>query len=244
MYLSRLFLNPASSEMRRDLADCQEMHRTIMSAFPLASVPQVNAREHFGILHRLEVDQRRGKVTLYIQSREKPDWSCLPPDYLMDMPGEENPALKSIIQQYSSLQPGTILYFRLRANPTRKIDTKTGPDGQRRHGKRVELRQEEDQINWLRRKGEQGGFELLHVQVNPVVPDVRAIPEKNMGGIFGQRRSGRTVQRQRLTFASVLFEGHLRIIDPIMFLTKSLCKGLGPGKAYGMGLLSIAPPVR
>jgi len=244
MYLSRLFLNPASSRVRRDLADCQEMHRTIMSAFPSLPIPAASARENFSVLHRLEADRRRRKVVLYVQSREKPDWSCLPPDYLIDIPAEENPALKSIIQQYSSLQPGTILYFRLRANPTRKIDTKTGSDGRRRHGKRVELRRQEDQIKWLRRKGEQGGFELLHVQVNPMVPDVRTTPEKTQGKFSGQRRSGHSLKDQTLTFFSVLFEGHLQIIDPAKFLSESLGKGVGPGKAYGMGLLSIAPPMR
>ncbi len=34
MYLSRLILNPRSRAVRRDLADCHSMHRTVMSGFP------------------------------------------------------------------------------------------------------------------------------------------------------------------------------------------------------------------
>ncbi|MBX5446264.1 type I-E CRISPR-associated protein Cas6/Cse3/CasE, partial [Sphaerobacter sp.] len=33
MYLSRLILNPRSRDVRRDLADCQQLHRSVMSGF-------------------------------------------------------------------------------------------------------------------------------------------------------------------------------------------------------------------
>lgn len=240
MYLSRLILNPRSRSVLRDLADCQELHRTVMSAFPQIQGLEGAPREKCGVLHRLEMDRHRSRITLYVQSREEPDWSQVPPGYLLDQERLENPAYKSVMDQYRALKEGAVLFFRLRANPTRKIDTKSGPDGRRRHGRRVELRNEADQIAWLRRKGERGGFELVSVRVNPAVPDVRALPESSLGMVRGIRpKSGQ--DRQSLTLASVLFEGHLKITDSEIFFTDSLAKGLGPGKAYGLGLLSLSP---
>jgi len=62
---------------------------------------------------------------------------------------------------------------------------------------------------------------------------VRVVPER----VVGRGNNG----GQRLTFGALLFEGHLRVIDGEKFLGLSLAKGIGPGKAYGFGLLSLAP---
>lgn len=59
---------------------------------------------------------------------------------MLDAGGQhQNPACRCLDVPYQSLGTGAALVFRLRANPTRKIDTKTGPDGQRNNGQRVEL---------------------------------------------------------------------------------------------------------
>ena len=140
MYLSRLVINPRNPDARRDLDDLYGMHRRVMSAFP-----QVNslsdARTQLAILHRLDVDQRNGGTLLLVQSGFKPDWNSLPPGYLA-LPGTpgDNPAAKSITQTLTTLRQGQILQFRLRANPTKKIDSKSGSDGRRRNGRRVDHR--------------------------------------------------------------------------------------------------------
>lgn len=226
MYLSRLLLNPKSRAVCRDLADCQALHRTLMSAFPQVEAPG-GARERYGVLHRLDLDRRRGRLTLLVQSRIPPDWSHLPGDYLLEDAEAENPAVKPVAHIYQSIPAGAVFSFRLRANPTRKIDTKTGPDGRRRHGRRVELLLEEQQLAWLARKAQGGGFDLLAVRVSGTA--------KEKG-----RKSGPA--GLSVTVAGVLFEGLLRVIDPDTFVNQTLAQGLGPGKAYGMGLLSLAPP--
>jgi CRISPR system Cascade subunit CasE len=132
-----------------------------------------------------------------------------------------------VAQVYGAIRPQTVLSFRLRANPSRKIDTKTGPDGQRRHGRRVELVQEDQQLSWLQRKGADGGFEVLSLRI---------------GGVTKEKGRRRATPAPSITLAGVLFEGRLRVTDPQKFLDHSLAKGLGPGKAYGLGLLSLAPP--
>lgn len=229
MYLSRLTLNPRNRRVRRDLSDCGEMHRTVMSAFP--AIGQ-SARSRFGVLYRVD-GSTNGQVLLCVQSKERPDWSHLEPDCLL-----EEPAVKPVDHVYAALRAPMVARFRLRANPTRKIDTKTGADGQRRHGRRVELRTEAECLAWLHRKASSGGFAILSVEVNPQVLDVTSRSEHKT--IAGKRHS-RAPAPQPLTFASVLFEGHLRITDAEQFRV-TLEKGIGPGKAYGFGLLSLAPP--
>jgi CRISPR system Cascade subunit CasE len=146
------------------------------------------------------------------------------------------------------------LCFRLRANPTRRISSQCAREkNQQAIGKRVEIRNEEEQIKWLQRKGEVirdqngvltgGGFRLLSVKVNAEVANVRATPEDKF---FGWRvdkpdtKSESPGKKHRLTFGSVLFEGVLEITDAER-LQKTLEAGIGSGKAYGFGLLSIAP---
>lgn len=242
MFLSRLVVDPTCRAVRRDLADCQAMHRTIMSAFP-ATASGGKARAQWGVLYRVDTHRSPARITLLVQSRVKPDWSRLEPGYLAPVPeGVDNPACKAVGAAYDSLKTGARLVFRLKANPTRKVDTRSGPDGQRRNGRRVLVLGEETQIEWLRRKGEQSGFEVLTVRHKPEVPSVYAKPE---GKLIGHRRRDGDASGQdkwaQLTFASVVFEGLLRITDEDRF-RQALQNGIGSGKAYGFGLLSVAPP--
>ncbi|MBI4320952.1 MAG: type I-E CRISPR-associated protein Cas6/Cse3/CasE [Chloroflexi bacterium] len=240
MYLSRLVLNLRSRAARRDLADCQAMHRTIMSAFPTVETGGA-ARERFGVLYRADTNPRTGGVTLLVQSRVVPEWSRLEPGYLEDM-GEtmDNPTCKCIDEKYACLRADMVLAFRIRANPTRKVDTRSGADGERRNGRRVEVRGETPQIEWLQRKGELCGFRLLKVRASPNVPDARAIPEGLISGWRAHKDSDEAAAAAaRLTFSSVLFDGVLRVVDAERF-RGALEGGIGSGKAYGFGLLSIA----
>jgi CRISPR system Cascade subunit CasE len=237
LYLSRLILNLRSRDVRRDLSDCQNLHRTILKAFPQQGGNGQGARAEFGVLFRTDVDRRSGLVTLLVQSQAAPDWAHLPPGYLADAGGADgaNPACKPVGEVYESLQSGARLVFRLRANPTRKIETKSLADGTKQNGRRVELRTEGEQMAWLRRKAEGAGFRLLAVRLRGDVPRVRAAPE---GKAMGWRGEG-VEKRQRLTFASVLFEGELEIADAEKFRA-AIAAGIGTGKAYGFGLLSLA----
>jgi CRISPR system Cascade subunit CasE len=105
LYLSRLLLNPRSREVRRDLGNCHELHCTILRALPQVEDNGAKARERFGVLHRLELDQRQQKLTLLVQSFLKPAWSRLPSDYLL-FSDEENPACKPVHETYSRLGAG------------------------------------------------------------------------------------------------------------------------------------------
>ncbi len=231
MYLSRLVLDPRSRQAGRDLGDVYQMHRTIMSAFPQVK-ERGGARADLAVLHRLDIDQRGANVALLVQSRAEPDWSCLPEGYLFDLDSEgQNPATKSISDAMVALRKGQVLRFRLRANPTKKIDTKSSPNGRRRNGRRVDLRTEPQQMDWLSRRADDSGFRLVPVGPNSDAPAVRVGASEKLRG----RTSSRLV-----TLAGVLFEGLLEVTDPDN-LRLAIREGIGPGKAFGCGLLSVAP---
>lgn len=238
MFLSRLILDVRSGTARRWLSDVDLLHREVMAAFeraPSAEAP----RASLGVLFRLD-RQRDGRLVLLVQSSEKPSWHRLPEGVLVradafaDTP--QNPSVKGLDEQFSNLRDGQILRFRLRANPTKKVDTKTGPDGKRRNGRRVALKTEAGRLAWLQRKGEQHGFQLGTVSQSGDVPGVLDVSEGRTVGY----RQGAEEGRRQLTFGSCVFEGTLRILRHDDF-RKALTQGIGSGKAFGFGMMSIAP---
>lgn len=221
MYLSLLKLNPLSRAVRRDMGDVTQMHRTVMRAYPQAE-PGKNPREEYGVLFRLEVFRSIGEIRLYVQSRIEPNWGCLPESYVLGPEGDPI-QVKSIAGAYDRIRTGQPLRFRLRANPTVKIDTKTREDGVRRNGRRVPVRGEDRQRQWLVRKGMESGFKLREV----------AIQRSGSSELYRDREKKRV-------FQGVLYDGVLIVTDVELF-RQALQKGLGPAKAFGFGLLSVSP---
>ena len=203
-----------------------------MDAFPEVESEQ-SARAQLGVLYRLEELPGTGNLLLLVQSRQEPNWSSLPEGYLLVTGvSPENPACKDVSPLYAGLQLGQALTFRLRANPTKKIDTASGEDGNRRNGRRVALTAEADQLAWLDRKGDQHGFQIVESVAKPGLLDVHPGATQ---GVRGLGSGGRN-----LTFSSVQYDGRLRVADRELFL-RALEDGIGPAKAFGFGLLSVAP---
>jgi CRISPR system Cascade subunit CasE len=90
----------------------------------------------------------------------------------------------------------------------------------------VGLYREEDQVDWLRRKGDQGGFRLL---------SAHAGQDTVVGGAI-QRDSG----RHHLHLLAVRFDGLLQVTDPDR-LRETVQTGIGSAKGLGFGLLSLSP---
>jgi CRISPR system Cascade subunit CasE len=231
IYLSRLAPDLRSREARRDLDDCMAMHRTLMSAFPDQLSDEGRARAEAGVLYRL--DSSGDRPYILVQSTAPPNWGKLPPKWLRaDVPA----TVKQIGGVMAGIEVGRRLRFKLVANPTRKIDTKTREGGTKSNGRRVELRGESECLEWLARKGEQNGFRPSEVTAAPNVADVRVARELRTTG-RKQMPGGRP---SRLTFSGVAFEGRLEVLRIDLFL-EGLRKGIGSGKAYGFGLLSLGP---
>jgi CRISPR system Cascade subunit CasE len=234
MYLSRLLLNERSYSVRRDLGDCYSMHRTVMSAFPDVAGAEADARSRLGVLYRLETDRSAGNPRLYVQSLVEPDWTGLPAEYLS--PGPENPATRSLDEAYARLKVGTRLAFTLTANPAKKVGTTTKAErlaGKKDNGRRTPIVGVENQIAWLKAKAESAGFEVVEGGEGPNLPEVIVTREASVRG----RGSGG--QEESIALNAVVFQGMLRVTDAERF-QGALRSGIGAGKAYGMGLLTIA----
>jgi len=219
MYLSRLFLNPRSRQVRSEMSDLYELHRTVMRAYN----DHLDGNER--ILFRLDIHPRTGIPTLLVQSQKEPNWyflSAPEKDYLLssdELPLDvENPAVKSFDM---ALLAGQVLAFRLRANPTVKKDRQG-----EKQGRRVGLAREEDQLQWLQRKIEMAGGILVSASITN---------DTNVGG-----KLFREYEKHNLQFLSVQFDGVLQVKDPARLL-EALRTGIGSGKGLGFGLLSLAP---
>ncbi|EOC1426151.1 type I-E CRISPR-associated protein Cas6/Cse3/CasE [Cronobacter dublinensis] len=115
------------------------------------------------------------------------------------------------------------LRFRLRANVVKTIKDAHGRLDSAGNPKRcrVPLIKEEEQLQWLQRKLNEAAL-LKQACVMPEKP--MFFEKANMGG----------------KILPVSFEGVLTITDPLRFI-QILQTGIGPAKALGCGLLSIAP---
>lgn len=233
LYLSRLALDPRRRAVQRLLADCHALHRAIMTAFP--NLEGDDARVRLGVLHRLDVDSRVGSVVLLVQAGVAADWSGWTDERLVGALEQ-----KAIGSAYDRLVAGMDLRFRLRANPTRKIDTRSGPNGEKRNGQRVPVGGTDKQLQWLQRKGEQGGFAVRSASTgapNDMPRDVVTMPQgQSLGWPAGGGPSA--AKRPKLTFEAVRFDGVLRVTDAARF-RETLAHGIGSGKAFGFGLLSV-----
>jgi CRISPR system Cascade subunit CasE len=217
MFLTKLTINVSSREFRRDFANIHDMHRTVMSAFPHPD--DTPARQAHSVLWRLDTSHT-GYVQ-HIQSRTKPDWTNLSPRHLMQ-PAE----IRSLQPVLDAIRPGRKFAFRLLANATQ--DTRPA----RTKGARVRVahRSPDDQIAWLIRKGERHGF-IIPTARNGT-PDVAPSP---IPRVTGHKKSVGMI-----TIDAVRFDGHLVVTDFDAF-TDAVINGIGRAKAYGCGLLSLAP---
>lgn len=140
---------------------------------------------------------------------------------------EQSPAILAQREYVLNVQNGQRLRFRLRANPIKTIkDSNKGTVEKK--GKtftktvRVPLLHEDQQQAWLERKLQDFvQLETLIVQPEPVL-------------YFRKVKEGRSGKIQ-----TVMFDGVLTVTDAEAF-NSQVTKGIGPAKAFGCGLLSLA----
>jgi len=257
LYISRLMLNPRSRCVANELANPYEMHRTLMRAFPEAGKEWgCQARSGFGMLFRAETSERNNEIKVYVQSLVEPSWDFLHDidDYLCKTTYLPECECKNIWPVYQKISCGQKFSFRLRANPTKRI----GRRDDESKGKRVELYSEDEQIKWLIRKGEtstdtiSGGF---IIPVKNVIDDngkehaLHCLRVRSEGKFTSKKRSVESFLNERgafrmeahkMTHFAVMYEGLLQVTNVDAFL-QTILKGVGSGKAFGFGLLSIAP---
>lgn len=155
------------------------------------------------------------KLYLLILSEDAPDLSDIVKQFGSGDPGETksyDPLLERIVS-------GSVWHFRLAANPTTSKVPSSGP---LERGKVQAHITPEFQEAWLRARAEKHGFHLKSLQVT--------------GSRWLRFRKGQ--QRRLVTLLSAVYEGVLEVTDPVLF-RQVLTEGIGRGKAYGQGLLTV-----
>ncbi|MZP30370.1 type I-E CRISPR-associated protein Cas6/Cse3/CasE [Heliobacterium undosum] len=221
MYLSELKLDSFCPDNRRMLSDSYAVHRWLMRAFP-----DQEAGGAGRVLYRVETE--RETVKILVQSECKPDWSKCVGDGVF----VRGPKSFVLIQQgLSVFREGQILRFRLRANPIVS-----------REGKRFGRHKENEQIEWLVRKGEQHGFSLVPLSNGPDWFDPfgedSGTPNYELRVVNRGIVNGKKL-KSKISHLAVDFDGLLQVTDPQIFI-EAIRLGIGPAKAFGFGLLSVA----
>ncbi|WP_328722807.1 type I-E CRISPR-associated protein Cas6/Cse3/CasE [Streptomyces sp. NBC_00247] len=213
LWLTRLVPDTRSPEARRDLGDPVGMHRRIMSLFPSDAGPDPRAR--FGVLFRTE-DTPTGPHLL-LQSAHEPDTGRLPAGYGTTL----TRPLDALID---AIRPGLTVRYRCAASPVRKPGATTRalynlPPVVPLTGTAAD--------EWWLRQADQSGLKPLTHHAQP------------LDTVRGERRPAAGTP-QRIRHARTQFDGTAAIIDTGL-LRAAILGGIGRGKSYGCGLLSIAP---
>lgn len=162
------------------------------------------------------IDTLRGRTYLLLLSVSKPDLSGITEQFGNLDTAAETKEYTGLLERITE---GSIWHFRLVANPVHSIKTEKG------RGKVVAHITEKYQLEWLDSQAEKKGFHLI--------PNTACVRESNWK-IFKKRNSN-----QKVRLLEVTFEGILQVQNVDAF-QDALLHGIGRGKAYGMGLLTIA----
>lgn len=255
-YLSRLRLNPASRAVMRCLNNSQSMHSLLLHAFPHGD------RSQHTMLYRIDpvAGRRDGAVDVLVQSSAQPSWEFLVREGIVrEIPDPfDDSVVKDLRGVFAQVAEGDIYRFRLRANPTKRVPwnvwalqhpTKaleyqnssrrytsprvpvtvlTGQDLEKPIDQRPSA---EDKLReWLIRKGHLNGFVVARVEIGP-------------DPVTGDMQLGRKMDDAKnplpLAHKAIVYQGLLKVTDREQFV-HALTNGIGSGKAYGFGLVSLA----
>lgn len=213
MFLTRIDIDTYRRESKRILASPHLMHGAVNSCFPPSQQPSRP-------LWRL--DQTRQGTFLYLLSDVPPD-----PTRFVEVHGwpqaqawvtrDYRPALEAAAAERT-------FGFRVRVNPVYS----PRPAETQQRGKRLAHVTAEQQLTWFATRAPSWGFMLGEAEQ----PSATVVDKK----VWKFGRAGRQV-----TVAMTAIEGVLTVTDPERF-RQALVNGIGPAKAYGCGLMTLAMP--
>ena len=227
MFLTRCELNPARRGARKLLGSPQAMHAAVMAAFPRETASN-------GGRALWRVDEVRAGTYLYLVSPWKPDLTHVVEQ--AGWPTTSNWKTVDYEPPLNQVEEASSWGFRLAADPTRSVG---GAPGVR--GKRVGHVTVSQQTNWLLERAQRLGFRIPEIDIGDSGPE--RVAEYAVSAVrrerpeFTRRRS--EGGSDRVTIDRVVFEGRLVVTDPHA-LRAAMVSGIGPGKAYGCGLLTLA----
>lgn len=212
MFLSKILFDTKRWETIRALENRDLLHKKIMGLFPTQDLHE-NMRQELGILFRVE------GTHLLLQSKVRPEGSS---------PGFVLSATKEVTENFKAIKAGNSYRFRLEANTSRRFRVQEGveewvPESgpsdvmvKPRVSKARGCRSYEERGSWLEDKAEHHGFMLdtYFMDAKPIIKIHQGVMEVTC------------------------FDGVLKVTNIYAF-QKALLGGIGRGKSYGLGLLSI-----
>ena len=245
MFLTRIYLDPYRRGARKLMRSRQTMHAAVLNCFPPGSLDDAAAPR---VLWRLDrVATRSGHplqgspaYALFISSPVPPD-----PAHIVEAAGYKTygVVVRELDGFLDRLEAGQRWGFRLCVNPTFRDKGQLDRAGRKKILAHVT---QEQQTKWVLDRAERCGFKILESAdlggELPVLEDSQGqrVDGKNLL-INGVERSLVEFRRGndlvRLSIAT--FEGVLEVSDP-QALRHAVVNGIGRGKAYGCGLLTLA----
>ncbi|WP_411874581.1 type I-E CRISPR-associated protein Cas6/Cse3/CasE [Vulcanococcus limneticus] len=216
LLLSQLSLNLSHRQVRRDLGNAYDLHRTLSRAF--VDGPEAAVKP---FLWRLELGRPIEPPRILVQSGAEPIWDQLPEGYVMSLADRA-------WRPEAVFRAGRAVKLRVLANPTVcRVPTPSKdnpvPEGPARgQRKRLGLWREDEQLEWILRQAQRLGLSEVQAAVS---------------------RSERWRCRRGkspLTVAVAQFDGQAVISDPGA-LAAGVRSGIGHARMLGLGLVSVAP---
>ena len=165
------------------------------------------------------IDNLNNQLFMLILSIDKPNLT----NFSRQFSNGDHWETKDYDQLTKRIKDGNVLRFRLTANPTKSVSDKNG-----KRGKIAAHITTEHQKNWLIQKGTQNGF---------------SVNERSFDVVQSKWYRFYKHGNNCVTLLSVTYEGILEITDAEKFKS-ALIKGIGRGKAYGMGLMTVMNTAR
>jgi len=243
-YLSRVRLNPLRIKSREFLRNPRTLHAAVLGGLPEHPADRV--------LWRL--DAREHRIDLIVLTPARPDWTHLVEQAGWPDADGEHVLVRDYAPALGHLASGREFAFRLTANPvqaTMAPDKRTESQRERYgdtrppRGFRVAHRTTAHQLDWLLRRADKLGFTIPPSRTDTAAPGMTttsAATVQHEVRVVGAARYNfpKKGLHKPVTMQAITFEGRLAVTDPDRLRTTML-SGVGPNKAYGCGLLTLAP---
>lgn len=216
MYLSRIELDTDRRETMIALSAPNRFHGAVEHSFP-----GDRARNLW------RIDRLNDRTYLLLLSRDKPDLESAARQF-----GYGIYETKNYDRLLERITDGSRWHFRLTANPTFSKSQGQGCTEKHVRGVVIGCGTPEYQAEWLRRRSEKCGFHVRKADEAYGSDDFTITKSRYLTFRKGTD-NGRTVK-----ILSVTFEGELTVTETESFKA-ALCDGIGRGKAYGQGLMTI-----
>ncbi|MFE0422314.1 type I-E CRISPR-associated protein Cas6/Cse3/CasE [Streptomyces sp. NPDC058953] len=269
-YLSRIRINPLRAESRKLLSNPRAMHGAVLGGVPDGTPGPVGERVLWRLdadnPHRPYLYVLTRSKPDWTHVVERAGWPGAEGEHVAIR--EYAPLLAQIAtgREFAfrlTASPVQNTQSPQRPTPAQAARIASHTENKRVRGFRLGHRTVGAQLAWFLSRTERWGFDVPVSRTDPPAPGVEQPgpadpPQPESESESGREsrtpdplREVRVTARHRhsfkkngkgpgVTFQSATFEGRLRVTDPALF-TARLLDGIGPSKAYGCGLLTLAP---